>query len=245
MTTGGPFHDPRMRGFRSRTSVEAVLGLIERRVSRLESESVHLSHLAGRVLSAGVTSEVPVPAFDRAAMDGYALRGEETFGADPYNPIAFKVVGRVRPGQKPDHVVEAGQASEIATGAPLPPGADTVVKVESTESAGLIVRVGLRGEDIAEGTEVLRAGRVLRPQDVGVLSAIGAVRAEVVRRPRVTILVTGDELIPTGYPPEGLKIADANSPMLEALVCRDGGVPTLFAPLPDDRFLLRADMIEY
>jgi molybdopterin molybdotransferase len=236
-------------------SVEAVLEVIERRVSRLESEPVQLSQLAGRVLSAGVTSGVPVPAFDRAAMDGYALRGEETFGADPYHPIAFAVVGRVRPGREPDHVVESGQASEVATGAPLPRGADTVVKVESTESAGPIVRVfeptppgrhvGLRGEDIAEGAEVLPAGRVLRPQDLGVLSAIGAGSVEVVRRPRVTILVTGDELIPTGYPPEGPKIADANSPMLEALVHRDGGLPKLFAPRPDDRARLRADLLEF
>ncbi|WP_435010071.1 molybdopterin molybdotransferase MoeA [Tundrisphaera lichenicola] len=243
-----------MRGFRSRVSVEAVVKVIDTRIVRLEPESVTLDHLAGRVLSAGVTSSVSVPAFDRAAMDGYALRGEETFGSDAYNPISFQVVGRVRPGKEPDHVVGAGEASEIATGAPLPSGADTVVKVEATEFEGSIVRVfeptppgrhvGLRGEDISRGTEVLRAGRVLRPQDLGILSAIGAGRVEVIRRPEVVILVTGDELLPSGRAPESNMIADANSPMLAALVRRDGGIPRVIGPLLDDRKGIRSSMLD-
>ena len=254
MSTGGPFHDPRMRGFRSRTPVEAVLGLIERRVARLGPETVGLREASGRVLASDVISGVEVPAFDRAAMDGYAVRGEETFGADPYSPIAFTLIGRVRPGAVGDPVVEAGQAAEIATGAPMPIGADTVVRVEATESAGRVVRVaeptppgrhvGRAGEDIHRGTVVLRAGRVLRPQDLGVLSSIGCDRIEVVRRPRVTIIVTGDELLPTGSRPSGSRIVDANSPMLAALVGRDGGSAEVIGPLADDRELIRRAILE-
>ena len=122
MSTSGPFHDPRMRGFRSRTSVEAVLALIDRRVERLGSESIDPRTASGRVLASDVVSSTTVPAFDRAAMDGYAVRGEETFGADPYSPIAFQLIGRVRPGSDNCLVVGPGQAAEIATGAPIPEG---------------------------------------------------------------------------------------------------------------------------
>jgi molybdopterin molybdotransferase len=254
MTTDGTFHDPRMQGFRSRTSVEAVLALIDRRVERLGSESIDPRTGAGRVLAADVVSGASVPAFDRAAMDGYALRGEETFGADPYSPISFRLIGRVRPGSEDCLVVESGQAAEIATGAPIPRGADTVVRVEATETDGRVVRVteptppgrhmGRTGEDIPGGTIVLRSGRILRPQDLGVLSAIGFDRVEVVVRPRVAIVVTGDELLPAGTRPTGSRIADANSPMLAAVVTRDGGTPSVIGPLLDDRALIRSAILE-
>src|SRR5947209_7893492 len=141
MTPGDPFHDPRMRGFRSRTPVEVVLALIGRRVGRLGPEAIDPRAASGRVLAGEVVAGAPVPAFDRAAMDGYAVRGEETFGADAYSPIAFRLVGRVRPGAADSLFVEPGQAAEIATGAPLPEGADTVVRVEATEVEGNYVRV--------------------------------------------------------------------------------------------------------
>lgn len=254
MTTDGTFHDPRMRGFRSRTAVDDVLALIARRVGPLDAHPVRPVDAAGDVLSAAITAEVDVPAFDRAAMDGYAVRGEDTFGADAYAPIGLAIVGRVRPGRGGELAVGPGQAAEIATGAPIPPGADTVVRVEATETDGRVVRVseatppgrhvGRRGEDIPAGTVVLLAGRVLRPQDLGVLSAIGAGEVSVVRRPIVAILVTGDELLPTGRSPHGHMIADANSPMLAALVRRDGGLSAVVGPLPDDRDALRAAILE-
>ncbi len=250
MASGAAFHDPRGRGFRSRATVEDVLALIERRVGRVGTEEISLAEASGRVLAVDAVAEGPVPPFDRAAMDGYAVRGEETFGAEAYNPIAFAVIGRVRPGRASGLVVEAGQAAEIATGAALPAGADAVVRFEGTEGAGSIVRVveptppgrhvGRAGEDIAAGAVVLAAGRVLRPQDLGALSAIGCGRPTVVRRPRITLLVTGDELAPAGSTPRGDQIADANSPMLAALVARDGGRCRVAGPLADDRATIRA-----
>jgi molybdopterin molybdotransferase len=243
-----------MRGFRTRLAVEQVHALIEGRVGRLGLEAEELRRSSGRVLGEAIRAHAAFPPFDRAAMDGYAVRGEETFGADVYNPVAFRLIGRARPGRAFAGEVGAGEAAEIATGAPLPPGADTVVKAESASVEGEVVRVteptppgrhvGRRGEDLAEGAEVLAPGRVLRPQDLGLLSALGLAAIPVVRRPRVTILVTGDELLPAGSAPSGHRFADMNSVMLSALIERDGGDPTIVGPLADDREGLRSALLD-
>jgi molybdopterin molybdotransferase len=243
-----PF-DPRMCGFRARASVEDVHALIDERVKALESEEVGLIEAAGRVLAGDVVAGDDVPGFDRAAMDGYAVRGEETFGASAYNLAVFTLVGSARPGRPCETRVGPGEAIEITTGSPVPDGADAVVKVESSERVGQSVsvveptppgrHVGSRGEDIAAGTVVLRAGRVLRPQDLGVLSAVGCGRAKVVKRPRVTVVVTGDELLAPGTPARGCRIADSNSVMLAALIARDGGLADVVGPVRDERGLVR------
>jgi molybdopterin molybdotransferase len=245
-------HDPRMRGFRTRTSLAEVALLIDRRVGPLPAETVDFRAAAGRVLAEPVQATEPVPAFDRAAMDGYAVRGEETFGASPYSPAPFRCVGAARPGRRSPVEVGPGEAVEITTGSALPTGADTVVNVESTRLEGDSVlvfepvppgrHVGRRGEDIAAGTVVLPAGRILRPQDLGVLSAVAARSISVIRRPSVTVLVTGDELLEPGTAARGVQIADANSVMLAALITRDGGVPRIIGPLPDDRARIREEI---
>jgi molybdopterin molybdotransferase len=233
-----------MRGFQSRAEVPAVWRLIEERVRPLSAEAVRLQEAAGRVLAADVAAEVAVPGFDRAAMDGYALRGEETFGADAYSPLEFDVVGEALPARPFSGTVGRGQAVRIMTGAPLPAGADAVLQAEAAEEAGerrLRVReavppgrhVGRRGEDVQPGAVVLRAGRVLRPQDVAVLASLGASPVQVVRRPTAALLVTGDELLPCGSRPEGFHIVDSNSVMLAALVRRDGGLPSEPQMIPD------------
>jgi molybdopterin molybdotransferase len=252
--TPSPFHDPRMRGFRSRVPVEEVVAWIDRCVGRLDAEAVPLGEAAGRVLAEPIAAAADVPPFDRAAMDGYALRGEESFGADAYSPARFRVVGEARPGRPFGRVVGPGEAVAIMTGAPLPAGADTVARVESTrregetlevvEAAPVGRHVGRRGEDMAAGTTVLPADRRLRPQDLGVLSGIGCGRVPVVRRPRVTILITGDELLPAGAPAEGYRIADMNSPMLAALIARDGGTPRIVGPVRDERGPLRETLTD-
>ncbi|MCC6419793.1 MAG: molybdopterin molybdotransferase MoeA [Gemmataceae bacterium] len=236
-----------MRGFQTRTEVAAVWQLLDGRIGPLDQEAIDLHHAAGRVLAADVTAAEPVPSFDRAAMDGYALRGEETFGCDPYNPLEFTIVGQSLPARPYTRTVRPGETVRIMTGAPLPDGADAVLQAEAAEevpSEGAVrlrVRepvpparhVGRRGEDIQAGTVVLRAGRVLRPQDVAVLAALGASPVPVVRRPSAAILVTGDELLPCGSKPEGFRIVDSNSVMLAALVRRDGGVPGDPVLVPD------------
>jgi molybdopterin molybdotransferase len=244
-----PLHDPRMRGFRARTAVDEVAALIDRRVGRLGAESIAFAEAAGRVLAEEVVAREPVPAFDRAAMDGYAVRGEETFGASPYQPAAFRLVGEARPGRRCSAAVGPGDAVQITTGSALPEGADAVVKVESTRAEGMTVwvdeptppgrHVGRRGEDVAAGTVVLAPGRVLRPQDLGVLSAVGAGTIAVIRRPEIAVIVTGDELLAPGTPARDVQIPDMNSVMLAALVTRDGGPARVVGPLRDVREAIR------
>lgn len=177
-----------------------------------------------------------MPAFARSMMDGYAVQASDTQGATAYNRLELRVIGQSLPGQPFPSVVERGQAVRLMTGAPLPAGTNAVLPAERIEIEGDRLRVldevpseknvGHPGEDVAAGTTVLRAGRVLRPQDLGLLSSIGYADVEVVCQPRVRMVVTGNELLPAGTVPADARIADANGPMLAALVARDGGCVT-------------------
>ncbi len=248
------FHDVRMRGFQDRAEVAAVLALLDSRLKPLPAETVGLTEAAGRILADPVISAFAVPGFDRAAMDGYAVIGCETFGASPYNPLDFVIQGEALPGRPFAGAVQTGQAVRIMTGAPLPAGADAVVPAEAAEECGTRLRVqepvppgrhvGRRGEDIAVGQTVLPAGRLLRPQDLGVLASIGASPVRVVRRPTVAILITGDELLPCGSQPDAYRIVDSNSVMLSALARRDGALPPRMQMLPDRYETIRASLQE-
>jgi len=228
--------DVRMRGFSHRSTVEQAVAWIDAQTAAvLSGETVFLEQAAGRILAEDVVSRVDVPGFARAMMDGYAVRSTDTSGASPYNRLPLEVTGQVLAGESSSANVTAGGAVRIMTGAPLPPGADAVLPVERVEVEGSRIfaldevspgkHVGRVGEDVARGATVLTAGRRLRPQDLGVLSSIGAGEVAVVRRPRVRIVVTGNELLPPGSIPSGAQVVDANSPMLHALIERDGGVP--------------------
>jgi molybdopterin molybdotransferase len=237
--------DVRMRGFAERADVEEVDAFLASRVHPLGCESVELLECTGRVLAADVASTVDVPGFDRSAMDGYAVRGEDTFGASDYDAIRLRLRGRSLPGAPFDGRVGPGEAVRIMTGAPVPEGADAVVMAEvcrEDESAGHVdvleavaprKNVGAVGEDIRRGDTVLRAGRRIRPQDAGLLASIGQARLDCVRRPRVRLVVTGDELLPAGSRPGAAHIVDSNSVVLRGLVERDGGVLLPFEILPD------------
>jgi molybdopterin molybdotransferase len=239
-SNSNPISDVRMRGFARRTTVADTLVWLDGQLQALPSESVPLAELAGRVLAHDIVSQVDVPAFARSMMDGYAVVANDTLGANSYNRLALQVVGEVLPGQSPQVGLKAGQAIRIMTGAAVPPGADAVLPVEkvtvekTTDDSERIFaqdavppgkNVGKIGEDIPRGSTVLRSGRRLRPQDVGVLSSIGIAASEVVRSPRVRVVVTGNELLPPGSVPRDFQIVDANSPMLAALIARDGGLP--------------------
>ena len=241
--------DVRMRGFAERADVEEVEGFLASHTQPLEAEPVEVLACAGRVLAEDVRAEVDVPGFARAAMDGYAAKGEETFGASAYDPIDFEVLGEALPGSPFDGVVGAGQAARVMTGAPIPEGADAVVmaevcseregRVELTEAVSPGKNVGAVGEDIRAGDLVLEAGRRLRPQDAGLLASIGVARPRCVRRPRVQLVVTGDELLPAGSRPQGVRIVDSNSVVLRALVERDGGELLPYEILPDQPGAIR------
>jgi len=233
----GANDDVRMRGFAHRHTVAAALAWLDAQIRPPGSVLLPLRLAAGRVLTADVVSDLDVPAFDRATMDGYAVVANSTEGATAYNRLPLVVIGDSLPGRPFEGPVEAGQAVRIMTGAPLPRGCDAVLPAEWIENEASSLpsisalaavspgkNVGRCGEDIVRGTTLLRAGRALRPQDLGVLSSIGVGEVPVFRQPRVRLVVTGNELVPSGSRPQGYRIADANGPMLTALVERDGGV---------------------
>jgi molybdopterin molybdotransferase len=244
----GGSDDVRMRGFRERSTVEEALVAALEGVEPLEPEAVPVTECAGRVLSSDVVSDVAVPPFRRATMDGYAVQADDTFGASDYDPVMLDITGQSMPGVGSDGVVGNGRALRIMTGAPVPDDADAVLRAEDAdESDGRLAvkaavapgrNVGRIGEDIDPGTTVLARGRRLLPQDVGLLSSIGHDPVHVHRRPFVRIIVSGDELLEPGNKPGGSKIVDSNSPMLSALVERDGGLPEVIR-LPDDAERMR------
>lgn len=215
----GEFVDVRMRGFERRTDVDELLRLVDERLALLDVEAVEIRKAGGRTLATSVRSTVDVPAFHRSAMDGYAVRSAAT-------PGEFLVVGEVFPGRPRREAVAAGQTVAIMTGAPLPAGVDSVVPVERVEVRGdrVIAReaiapgknVGRRGEDVTAGEQILAAGRVLLPQDLGLLAAVGVGHVTAVRRPKVALFATGNELLPAGSRPDEYRIVDSNSIMLTA-----------------------------
>jgi len=228
----------RGKGFSEYKRVDEALRLFleELKAKALEAEKVQIPHALNRVLAEDVFAEVDVPHFDRSAVDGYAVRSEDVFGASSTNPVVLNLVGSVEIGEVPTFLVGRSETAKIATGAPLPRGADSVVMLEYTEEIGKeraeILRastpgdnVSKVGEDVRKGDLVLRKGTTLRPHDLGILAAVGRTTVRVVRKPRVAVLSTGNELIDPGSNPESGKIIDANRPAITAAVEVEGAIP--------------------
>lgn len=200
-----------------------------------ESLSLHSPEgLEGRVLAADVLARDDVPLASRSGMDGYAVRAADTFGATESNPTYLTCVGHIEIQQPASFALEAGQCAGIVTGGILPQGADAIVMVEYTHAMNadcIEIRRGVppgeyvmfQGEDARTGAVALPAGSLLRPQEVGLLAAVGASRVEVYARPRVAIISTGDEVIPVEDSPRVGQVRDVNSHTLAAMVRRCGG----------------------
>ncbi len=225
-------------------SVDLVVRTILDRMSRLPGEIIFTAEALDRVLAEDVIAKSDIPPFANSSMDGYALRAEDVEAAAPDHPVRLQVIDDISAGSISPHVVGPLQTARIMTGAPLPKGANAVVPVEDTddqweagddvplpEQVAIYRRVGhgdhVRqvGEDIQAGQRVLQAGRVLRPQDIGVIVSIGRAQIPVVRQPRVAILSTGDELLDIDEPSQPGKIRNSNSYMLAGLVTTCGGLP--------------------
>jgi molybdopterin molybdotransferase len=244
--------DVRMHGFSRRHTVRAALEWLDAQLHLLAAETVPLSAAVNRVLAVPVISDVDVPGFDRATMDGYAVVADDTEGASSYNRVPLKVVGTAMPGAPFVGTMHRGEGVRIMTGAPRPCGSDAVLPAEFVEAGddanGITAiavvspgkNIGRCGEDIAAGAVVLSNGRLLRPQDLGVMSSIGVGAVTVVRRPRVRLIVTGNELLPAGSRPREFLITDANGPMLAALIERDGGIVDFPGLVRDDPNAIRS-----
>ena len=222
-----------MRPFGKLTSykvaLDTALNLCEPVV---EAEAVLVSECDGRIIHSDACAPVEVPATDRAAMDGYAVIGEDLHGAG--EPVELEVLGRVLAGNLNPTELQTGQCWEVATGAQLPLGADTVVPVEQTTCTGsrLMVlksvehgaHVSMRGEDLRKGDVIVAAGGLLTPSAAGALASIGVVNIDVRRRPQVLLVPNGDELVPLGQELKPGQVYDSNSVALQALLEANGAL---------------------
>jgi putative molybdopterin biosynthesis protein len=213
------------------------------------SETVPLAEASGRVLAERVDADLDVPGFDRASVDGYAVRAGDTTGAGEVSPVTLDVAGLVEAGERPDTRIEEGEAVEIATGAVVPPGADAVVMVEDTSETEDGDAVEIRravppggnvmaaGADIAAGDRALGAGVRLTPRTVGLLAAMGHETVAVRRRPRVAVVATGEELVQPGddLDHDRGQIYDVNTETIAIGVTEAGGEPVRYTRVPDDR----------
>ena len=211
----------------------------------METEEVPLTDSMGRILAENIHSDIDLPDFPRSIMDGFAVRGESTFGASEGNPAYLVVKGSVAMGESSNLSVEPGEAVRISTGGMLPAGADSVVMVEHTEAIDDTTIEVYRsvapgqnmvtvGEDIKKGEAILPAGQPIRPQETGLLAALGRQKVTVYKRPVVGIISTGDEIVPVSDIPGPGQIRDVNTYTLMGQVQEVGAVAVPFGIVHDD-----------
>lgn len=226
---------------------------ILREITPLAAVEAPIGEALGRVLAEDVVSPLALPPWDNASMDGYALRAEDIAGASPAKPALLRVVGTIAAGAPAGRVVGRGEAIRIMTGAPVPAGADSVVRVEDSDAGETSVRIRSdrdagrnirpRGEDVGAGAVVASRGEELRPGHIGLLVAVGRSRVSVVRRPRVAVLASGDELVEVERFDEvmaGRRIVSSNSYSLDAAVRAAGADVIALGVVRDDPEALRA-----
>lgn len=223
---------------------EAEKVILERfRSKPLGIEEISLLEAGNRVLAEDITASKDIPPFDRSTVDGYAVRAQDTFGADENKPITLKARGTVRIGETPKIIVRKKETAEIVTGAPIPESADAVVMTEQTERKANRIRVFSAvarnenimkaGRDIEKGETVLKSGKLLCSREIGVLAALGIARVKVFVVPQVAIFSTGAEIIEPGRSLPPGKIYDTNAYSLSAAVFESGGRPVFLGVFPD------------
>ena len=234
-----------MRPFKSTIPIDEARQLLREGVRPVaRTETLPIAQAAGRVAAADVAAGLFVPPFSRSAMDGYAVVAADTTNASPTSPVTLRIVERVYTGNMPTQAVAPGTCAEIATGAPMPDGADAVVMVEETsrvDEEHIAIRattrvgqnIGRKGADISPGDLVVRRGDLLNPSRLGAVAAVGAANVEVFARPRVAILSTGNEVIAPGTPIGPGQIYDVNRYTLAAVAEAHGCVAELHAPARD------------
>jgi len=236
-------------------SVDEAVEKVLEHIDVLEAEESPVLGCLGQVLAEDVFSPINIPPLDNSAMDGYAVRSADTRGASRRSPRFLRVIETVTAGAIPKGEVKPGTAVRIMTGAPIPEGADGVVRFEDTDESereGTPQEIGIltgvepgsevrrAGEDITAGSLVLRKETVIRPAEVGVLASLGRSKVMVIRRPVVAILATGDEVVDIAQPlPQG-KIYNSNSYSVAALVLRYGAIPKLLGIASDSEDSLLA-----
>ena len=242
--------------FKLLMSREKALETIMEHVKPIETaELIPIEKSVNRVLARDLVAAMDIPPFDRAAMDGYAVKAEDTYGASEFSPKTLKLVGVLRAGESTSREIKNGECIRIATGCPIPPGADAVVMAEFTEEDGESVsiykavhpleNISLRGEDIKKGEVIIREGEILTPAKIGVFAALGIRKAPVYRKPRVAIIPTGVEVQDLGLKLSGGQVYDVNSYTLASLLLENGASVTRAPIIPDSYEALRAALYRY
>jgi putative molybdopterin biosynthesis protein len=219
-------------------------------IKPLGIEEISLSSAYDRVVAEKIKATLDIPPFNRSTVDGYAVKAEDTYGADENNLVTLRVVGSVSVGESPKIAIGKGEVAEIVTGAPIPEGANAAVMVEDTErkedkleissSVTKDENVMKRGADIKNGEIIYEAGKVLRSRETGVLAAIGKAKVKVFTIPKVAVLSTGAEVAELGHKLPPGKIYDINAYSLGAAVIENGGKPIYAGVVPDERAKLRS-----
>ncbi|MEM2146431.1 MAG: molybdopterin molybdotransferase MoeA [Candidatus Jordarchaeaceae archaeon] len=235
----------RMRGFQEYIKVNDALSKIMPRIKRTEPETIPVIESLGRIIYEDIYSPRDIPHFDRSAMDGYAVIAEDTFGASQHRPVKLKVVGEMKVGKPPNIKVSRGEATQIATGAPIPPKADAVVMVEYTSLIDGEVEIyspvtpgqniSKIGEDVKKGQKVISSGKQIRPQEEAMLLQCGITEVRVAKKPRVAIVSTGNELVDIHISPEPGQVVNTNCYTLASLVRIYGGEPKILGIFPDEQ----------
>lgn len=240
-----------MEPFRELISYEKAKEVISESIKSIERvESIPIEEAHDRILAEDIVAETFVPSFDRASMDGYAVKAEDTYGASSLKPKKLKIIGAAYPGEPFTGEVEKGECIQIATGCHLPRGADAVVMVEFTKEEGGMVEVqrplypganvAPRGEDLEAGATALEAGAYLTPPKVGVVAALGRQVVKVYAKPTVTIVSTGKEVKEMGLELSEGEVYDINSYTLSAIVSSNGATPIRHGIIQDTYENLRS-----
>jgi molybdopterin molybdotransferase len=234
---------------------EQVREILTETARPLSSETIAVQDCLGRVLAEDINSPVDLPGFERSTMDGFAVRAKDTFGASSGAPAYLKLIGEVKMGESASIKVSQGETVRVSTGSMMPDGADAVVMVEYTEflddetiEATRSVAPGdntvKKDEDLHVGEMMLRKGYAIRPQDIGALAGTGIMSLKVIRKPKVAIISSGDEIISPDKAPKIGQIRDINSYSLSALTQQAGGIPIKIGIVKDSYDILRSEMIK-
>ncbi|MED4753263.1 gephyrin-like molybdotransferase Glp [Brevibacillus choshinensis] len=247
-----------MRFSRQMITVEEAMRRLMERLTMQGREEVHIGEAYGRTLAIDVHATDDLPHFDRSPLDGYAVRAIDTVLATPDQPVRLKVVETIAAGDVPKITVAEGCASRIMTGAMMPSGADTVIMFEQTvQPAAFLEEVGIkralkqgenvsrRGEEIASGAVIVRAGERINAGTLAILATFGYTHVPVVRKPRIGLLSTGVELLDVDQPLHPGKIRNSNTWMLSALIDEAGGIPLLFPNMPDELDVAKGTLAEH
>lgn len=241
-------------GFSRLTPLEDALEKLFSRIQLNPMEEIEVNESLNRILAIDIVSEMDIPPFDRSAMDGYAIKAEDSFKASPRNPKMIRLVGTIEIGESSSFKLNKDEGIRISTGAPIPEGADAVVKIEATEIENKIIsiyssippgkNVSKRGEDIKKGTHVLSKGTELKAKHIALLTSLGFIKTKVRIKPKTSVFSSGDELLEPGTPLQPGKIYNSNTPMISTLVKMYGGMVIRGETIEDDKFAIKNKLFE-